>query len=71
MKCDYCLNARTIVSENGFHSACCLPNDKDILNCLTGKEDRYIRNPMKKLTLLKVNAEALYNINQIAAITEP
>lgn len=48
MKCDYCLNARTIVSENGFHSACCLPNDKDSLNCLIGKEDRYIRNPMKK-----------------------
>lgn len=47
MKCDFCLNARTIVSENGFHSACCLPKERDAVDCLLGKVDHYVRNPMK------------------------
>ena len=45
-RCETCLDSRCIVSENGFHYICCLKEDSAI-NCLTGKEDHYIENPMK------------------------
>jgi hypothetical protein len=47
MRCDRCLNARTVVSENGLHSVCCL-NDAELTSCLLHKEDHFIENPMKK-----------------------
>lgn len=40
-KCDNCLNARKIISENGLHSICCL-SDKVAVNCLIGKKDQKI-----------------------------
>ena len=40
-KCDTCLNSRPILSENGWHSSCCL-SDRKAFNCLTGKKDHYI-----------------------------
>ena len=47
MRCNYCLNARSVISENGLHSICCLKDDACI-KCMLGKEDAFIRNPMKK-----------------------
>lgn len=46
MKCDSCIYSRTIVSENGFHSICCL-SDKEVLECLkSGKH--YVMHPKFK-----------------------
>lgn len=37
VNCDSCLNSRPIISENGWHSVCCL-SDKKATECLiTGK----------------------------------
>jgi len=44
MRCDNCLNARKIISENGIHSVCCL-SEKVALDCLTGKKDQKIKIP--------------------------
>ena len=44
MKCDNCLNARRIISENGLHSVCCL-SDKVAVDCLVGKKDQRIIVP--------------------------
>ena len=41
MKCDNCLNAIKIISENGLHSVCSL-SDKVAMNCLAGKKDQRI-----------------------------
>ena len=46
MKCDTCLESRCVVSENGFHHICCLSEDAS-LDCLLGRDDHYVRNPMK------------------------
>ena len=46
MKCDKCFNSRTVVSENGYHSACCL-SESDSINCLTGKESMYVEKKHK------------------------
>lgn len=43
-KCDNCLNSRTIISENGRHSICNLP-DKQAIECLMGKKDKQIKRP--------------------------
>lgn len=36
MKCNNCLNARMIISENGMHPLCCL-SVKDGADCILGK----------------------------------
>jgi len=41
MKCDNCLNARSVVSENGIHRVCCL-SENEALSCLIGKENYYV-----------------------------
>jgi hypothetical protein len=46
-KCATCLDGHCVVSENGFHYNCSL-KEKDAMDCLTGKVDHYIKNPMKK-----------------------
>ena len=43
-KCDNCLNSRRIISENGLHSVCCLP-DKQAVECLIGRKDQKIMLP--------------------------
>lgn len=40
-RCKSCFNSRIIMSENGYHSICCL-SQKKALNCLLGKKDHYI-----------------------------
>ena len=40
-KCDSCTNSRTIISENGYHSLCCLSSKKAV-KCLNGEEDSYV-----------------------------
>ena len=44
MKCDNCLNARRIISENGLHFVCCL-SDRIAVDCLVGKKDQRIIVP--------------------------
>lgn len=44
MKCDYCLNSRPVLSENGIHYICCL-SSKKAMDCMIGKKDYYIRHP--------------------------
>lgn len=41
MKCDNCLNARRIISENGLHSVCCL-SDKVAVECIIEKKDHRV-----------------------------
>jgi hypothetical protein len=41
MKCDNCLNARRIISENGLHSICCL-SEKVAMECIMGKKDHRV-----------------------------
>jgi len=44
MKCDGCLNSMRIISENGFHSICCL-SEKKAIDCFTDKEDHSVFLP--------------------------
>lgn len=46
-KCYKCLESRPVISENGMHYNCCLKED-ECLECLLGKVDHYVENPMKK-----------------------
>ena len=39
--CDTCFHSRVIISENGYHSVCCL-SDKNALDCIIGKKVHYI-----------------------------
>jgi hypothetical protein len=41
MKCQNCINGKTVLSENGYHIVCCLP-DKQAMRCLLGKPDKKI-----------------------------
>ena len=43
--CDKCENSRVIISENGFHTVCCLGLKKAI-NCMQGFKALY--KPKKK-----------------------
>jgi hypothetical protein len=43
-KCDTCLNAREIISENGYHSICTL-SSKAAVDCMLRVKDHYIRHP--------------------------
>lgn len=47
MECNTCFNKRPIISENGIHYVCCLSSRKAIA-CMTGREDKYVKNPMQK-----------------------
>jgi hypothetical protein len=44
MKCDYCLNSRPVVSENGTHCACCLTSQQ-LKKCLIGEKDYFEPRP--------------------------
>lgn len=43
-RCDTCFNSRVIISENGYHSICCLSQKKGI-DCITKQKDYYAENP--------------------------
>lgn len=43
-RCDTCLNSRVIISENGYHSICCL-SQKKAVDCITKQKDYYAKNP--------------------------
>ena len=40
-KCEECLNSRLVVSENGYHMVCCLPEDK-ATDCMIGKVNHFV-----------------------------
>ena len=40
-KCEECLHSRLIVSENGYHAICCLP-EKKAIDCMTDKESYFV-----------------------------
>lgn len=40
-KCEQCLNSRLIISENGYHTVCCL-SQKAATNCILGKKNQFI-----------------------------
>ena len=42
MKCDTCINARAILSENGWHRVCNL-SSKSALRCITGEKNQYTK----------------------------
>lgn len=42
MKCDTCINARAILSENGWHRVCNL-SSKSALRCITGEKSQYTK----------------------------
>jgi hypothetical protein len=44
MKCDYCMNSRPIISENGTHYSCCLTSQQ-LKKCLTGEKDYFAERP--------------------------
>lgn len=39
--CEKCLNSRLIVSENGYHSICCL-SQKVATDCMTDKKSQFV-----------------------------
>lgn len=41
MKCDDCLNARRVLSENGWHPVCVLANKQAKL-CIFGNKNYYV-----------------------------
>lgn len=48
MKCDTCLHhCRPVISENGLHFICGL-SDRKAGNCIMGKKDHYVENPLKR-----------------------
>lgn len=38
--CEKCLHSRLIISENGYHSVCCL-SQKKAVDCMTGKKSQF------------------------------
>ena len=47
MKCVNCINARTIISENGRHPLCSL-TEKEAMECLMNKKDKQIKLPTRE-----------------------
>lgn len=45
MNCDVCINARRVVSENGYHSVCCLSECK-MRECLYNNMKHFYPSPM-------------------------
>ncbi len=39
--CEKCLHSRVIVSENGYHSVCCL-SQKAAIDCMTNKKSQFV-----------------------------
>ena len=39
--CEKCIRSRLIISENGYHSVCCLSQQKAI-DCMTGKKSQFV-----------------------------
>ena len=39
-ECEKCLNSRMIISENGYHSICCL-SQKAAMDCAIGKKNYF------------------------------
>lgn len=46
-KCDSCMHSRLVLSENGWHRACCLSQHMEML-CVSGKVNRHIPKPHKE-----------------------
>lgn len=42
IKCDTCINARAILSENGWHRVCNL-SSKSASRCITGEKNQYTK----------------------------
>ena len=40
-KCEECVHSRPIISENGYHSVCCL-SSKAMVDCLMDKKSQFI-----------------------------
>lgn len=40
-KCEKCLHSRPIISENGYHSVCCL-SQRAAMNCIMGKKNHFV-----------------------------
>lgn len=38
-KCENCINGRRVISENGIHTVCTLPDD-EAADCITEVKDR-------------------------------
>lgn len=47
MRCDTCINARAILSENGWHYVCAL-SSKASSKCITGVKIQYTKSPEKE-----------------------
>ncbi len=45
-KCDTCLRSHVIISENGYHSICCL-SSKQAVKCMMNNYNKYITLPEK------------------------
>lgn len=52
--CEVCLNSRLIISENGYHSICCL-SDKKAMDCMSGKKNYFVT--LKKDSNYKYNPD--------------
>ena len=44
MQCEKCLLSRQVVSENGFHPVCCLPED-EARECILGEASHFTDRP--------------------------
>ena len=41
MKCDECLHSRLVISENGYHSVCCLL-EHESRECIFGEASHFV-----------------------------
>ena len=44
-ECEDCINSRLVVSENGYHAICTLP-EKDMTDCMYNDKMQFIERPM-------------------------
>ena len=40
-KCKECSHSKIVISDNGYHSVCCL-TQKAAIDCMTGKKDKFV-----------------------------
>lgn len=55
-KCEECIYSRPIISENGYHSVCCL-SPKKAIDCLTGKKSQFITFEKDENGNIKIKTE--------------
>lgn len=65
-KCDYCMNSRVAISENGYHSICCL-TEMQAINCLLRRKEYFVPAIKTFSSDNSSNDETFSNDNEVEA----